>query len=76
MNTPLELRRTARGQPVLVLFGAVLAADSLSAPSVVALKRLRVGTHVLFQKQKFRIKASLAFGTHRPEGGISLELVR
>jgi len=76
MNTPLELRRTARGQPVLVLFGAVLAADSLSAPSVVALSPIRARTHFLHAGRKYRITRSLVFGTHRPEGGISLELVK
>jgi len=75
MNTPLELRRTKTGEPVLVLFGAVLAPESLSAPSGVALKPLRAGTHVLFEKQKFRIPAALKYGTTRPEGGIVLERV-
>ncbi len=52
MNQPLELRRTKTGLPVLVLFGAVPAADGLRAPSGVALKPLRAGTHVLFENRK------------------------
>ena len=76
MNTPLELRRTKAGEPVLVLFGAVLAPDSLSAPSVVALTPLRARTHFLHDGHKYKIRTSLSYGTHRPEGGISLERVK
>jgi hypothetical protein len=54
MNTFLELRRTKAGEPVIVLFGAVLATDSLSAPSVVALRTLRARTHVLHAGLKYK----------------------
>ncbi len=74
MNTPLELTRTVRGQPVLVLMGAVLADDGLRAPSGVALVPIRAGTHVQYQKQKY-LCPDLPLGTNRPADGITLQKV-